>query len=114
MLTKDRNCLDSILESIEKIREYTIEFDDADQFYSSSIAFDAVLMNFVVIGEMVAKISENLQNSYPEIEWINIKGFRNLVAHDYFGIDAEEVWQLINDELPELYKQISEILKYTS
>jgi uncharacterized protein with HEPN domain len=111
MLTKDGLCLDSILESIEKIREYTFNFDNADQFYSDNLAFDAVLMNFVIIGEMVDKISTKLQNLHPEIEWGKIKGFRNLVAHDYFGIDAEEVWQIINQDLPVLYQQASKILK---
>jgi uncharacterized protein with HEPN domain len=47
---------------------------------------------FFVIGEMVDKLSEEIKRKHPEIEWIKIKGFRNIVAHDYFGIDAEEVW----------------------
>ena len=68
------------------------------------------MMNFVVIGEMISKISEDLQNLHPEIDWNKIKGFRNLVAHDYFGIDAEEVWQIINNDLPVLQKQATAIL----
>lgn len=53
------------------------------------------MMNFVVIGEMVDKISDEFKKSLSNIEWIKIKGFRNIVAHDYFGIDAEEVLQII-------------------
>ena len=60
------------------------------------------MMNFVIIGEMVDKLSQEFKNNHPEIEWLKIKGFRNIVAHDYFGIDAEEVWQIIRDKIPEL------------
>jgi uncharacterized protein with HEPN domain len=51
-----------------------------------------LLTNFVIIGEMVIRLSEDFKNQYPEIEWHKIKGLRNIAAHDYFGIDAEEVW----------------------
>lgn len=67
------------------------------------------MMNFIVIGEMVERISEKLKDANPQIVWNRIKGFRNLVAHDYFGIDAEEVWQIIKNDLPKLKQQISKI-----
>ncbi len=47
---------------------------------------------------------------HPEINWIKIKGFRNIVAHDYFGIDAEEVWQIIKFKIPDLREGIMKIL----
>jgi len=110
MLSKDQQCLDSILESIDKIRIYAKGFVNPDQFNSDHQAFDAVMMNFVIIGEMVSKLSENLKNQHLEVEWIKIKGFRNIVAHDYFGIDAEEIWQIINNDLPDLKKKVTMIL----
>ena len=110
MLSKDQHCLDSILESINKIQVYTSKFTNPDQFNNEHLAFDAVMMNFVIIGEMITKISEEMQNLHPEIEWNKIQGFRNLVAHDYFGIDAEEVWQIIINDLPVLQKQATAIL----
>ena len=73
--------------------------------------FDATMMNFVVIGEMVDKLSEDFKNHHPEIEWQKIKGFRNIVAHDYFGIDAEEVWQIIINKIPKLKTDIQSIIK---
>jgi uncharacterized protein with HEPN domain len=60
------------------------------------------MMNFVVIGEMVAKLSEDFKSQHPEIEWGKMKGLRNIAAHNYFGIDAEEVWQIINHNIPAL------------
>jgi len=63
-------------------------------------------MSFVVIGEMVSKISAELKKIHNNIDWDRIKNFRNLVAHDYFGIDAEEVWQIIINDVPELERDI--------
>jgi uncharacterized protein with HEPN domain len=68
------------------------------------------MMNFVVIGEMVDKLSDDFKESNSKIEWIKIKGFRNLVAHDYFGIDAEEVWQIIKNKIPQLRSDITKLL----
>ena len=59
---------------------------------------------------MVDKISDNFKKQHPEINWIKIKGFRNIVAHDYFGIDAEEVWQIIRNKIPELRQDIKKLL----
>jgi uncharacterized protein with HEPN domain len=111
MLNKDRHCLEAILEAIERIKEYSADFDNADDFNEDYRNFDACMMNFIVIGEMVEKLSLVFKNSYSYIDWKNIKGFRNLVAHDYFGIDAEEVWQIIRERLPLLQSDISEIIK---
>lgn len=102
MLTKDQHCIESILEAIDRIIEYTTDIKSADDFNNDYRNFDATMMNFVVIGEMVGKISDELKSKHPEIEWIKIKGFRNIVAHDYFGIDAEEVWQIIKNKIPDM------------
>ena len=106
MLTKDQHCIESILEAIDKILEYTSGFDNADEFNEDYRNFDATMMNFVVIGEMIEKLSEDFKNTNPAIEWQKIKGFRNIVAHDYFGIDAEEVWQIIKNKIPKLKEDI--------
>lgn len=102
MLNKDADCLANILESIEKIEEYVVSIADADDLSNDAKSFDAVLMNFIVIGEMAGKLSESFKNTYAEIEWWKIKGLRNIVAHDYFGVDAEEIWQIIKIWLPRL------------
>jgi len=69
------------------------------------------MMNFVVIGEMIDRISDEFKSKNSEIEWIKIKGFRNIVAHDYFGIDAEEVWQIIKTKIPTLKSDIKLLLE---
>jgi uncharacterized protein with HEPN domain len=101
-----------MLEAIEKINEYTTAFSSADAFYEATQAFDATLMNFIVVGEMVDKLSEELKDATcDQLDWLRIKGFRNILAHNYFGVDAEEVWQIIHGNLPKLHNQLEELIK---
>ena len=109
MLPKDHHCLESIIEATDRIIEYTSGFNSADDFNNDYRNFDATMMNFVVIGEMVDKLSDGVKNKHDNIEWVKIKGFRNLVAHDYFGIDAEEVWQIIKNKIPKLKSDIQKL-----
>jgi uncharacterized protein with HEPN domain len=110
MLIKDHHCLESIIEATERIIEYTSGIKSADDFNNDYRNFDATMMNFVVIGEMVDKLSNDFKKMHNKIEWIKIKGFRNLVAHDYFGIDAEEVWQIIKNKIPALKSEMTKLL----
>ena len=108
---KDYFILLNLLEAIEKIKQYCTSFASADDFFSNSQAFDASLMNFIVIGEMVEKLSDELiDNTENEINWFKIKCFRNILAHNYFGVDAEEVWQIIHYNLPELETKLKELI----
>ena len=111
MPANDRPNLMAIVDAIDQIQSYTDEIANADDFYENRMVFDATLMNFVLIGEMCGRISDELKGTHSEVEWQKIKDFRNLVAHDYLGIDAEEVWQIIGDKLVPLRGQIEQILK---
>jgi len=111
MPNKDFHRLEMIQDSIDKILDYTQKFENPDSFNEDIKTFDATMMNFVIIGEMVNKLSEELKNQAGTIDWIKIKAFRNIVAHDYFGIDEEEVWQIIQNDLPTLKEKIQKILK---
>ena len=109
---KDYYCLLNMVDAIDKINQFCSPFTSADSFCDAVQAFDASLMNFIVIGEMVEKLSDELKNaSENEIDWFKIKGFRNILAHNYFGVDAEEVWQIIHNSLPKLYTQLKELIK---
>lgn len=109
MSNKDRANLLAIIDSCQKIQSFVSDIKDSDEFYNDQRSFDAVMMNFIVIGESVSRLSETLKENYTSIPWIKIKGFRNLVAHDYFGIDAEEVWQIIQNDIPQLEVAINKI-----
>ena len=110
MSKKDKANLLAILDAIEKILGYVQDIDSAGQYYQNALVFDATLMNFVVIGEMVDRLSASLKEQEPDIDWQRVKDFRNLVAHDYLGVDAEEVWQIIHSHLPILKTKIQSIL----
>ena len=70
------------------------------------------MMNFIIIGEMADKLSDEVKHSTePIVDWFKIKGFRNIIAHNYFGIDAEEVWQIIKINLLDLETGIKSILE---
>jgi uncharacterized protein with HEPN domain len=108
---RDYFCLLNILDSIDKIKQYSSSFISADAFWEENQAFEASLMNFIIIGEMVEKLSEELKDtSNNEIDWFKIKGFRNILAHNYFGVDAEEVWQIIHNNLPKLEMQLKQLI----
>ena len=66
-------------------------------------------MNFVVIGESVTRISSSFKSEQKVIPWQRIKDFRNLIAHDYFGVDAEEVWQIIENEITSLKSKLENL-----
>lgn len=110
MFEKDKLNLLSILDATEKIIDYSYDYNSADNFYRNQRDFDAAMMNFIVIGEMVVRLSEAFIESHDQIDWYKIRGFRNIVAHNYFGIDAEEVWQIINEHIPKLQNDIRSIL----
>ena len=111
MSKKDKANLLSILDAIDKILNYIKGITSAAQFYRSPLVFDATLMNFIVIGEMVDRLSPELRTRHSHIDWQKIKDFRNIVAHDYMGVDAEEVWQIIHSHLPGVQSRIKDILE---
>lgn len=111
MPDKNYLCLLTISESINKILSFSGTFSSADEFYDDVKSFDAVMMNFVIIGEQVIKMDDTFKENYGQINWQKIRAFRNIVAHDYFGIDAEEVWGIINYHLPPLKNSIELLIE---
>lgn len=111
MSSKDKANLLAILDAIHKIEGYTKDIRTPKEFYQKDVVFDATLMNFVVIGEMVDRLSDEVKSRAQRVDWQKVKDFRNLVAHDYLGIDAEEVWQIVEEDLPVLKHSIEDLLK---
>ncbi|MFK2823745.1 DUF86 domain-containing protein [Arcobacter sp. YIC-80] len=109
-MSKEKLSLLSILESIEKIENYTKDFLIADDFYHDEKSFDATMMQFVIIGEMISKLDDNFKKENSNIPWQKIKDFRNIVAHNYFGIDADEIWEIISNRIKPLKKDIESLI----
>ena len=111
MPERDEANLLALLDAARRIRRYVSEVSSADEFGSNELVFDATLMNLVVLGEMVSRLTPELRTQHPEIDWQRVKDMRNLIAHDYLGIDAEEVWQICQSDVPLLEAQLEAILR---
>ncbi len=107
--------LDDMLTSMLRISEY-IGNKEFNEFKQNYMAVDAVVRNFEIIGEASKNIPDDIQKKYPEIPWRKMYGLRNLISHEYFGIDYEMLWEIATVNLPrnieDLRKIIEEIKKY--
>lgn len=102
--------LKDIRKSIRQIVKYTKNFS-FDRFASDEKTIDAVLRNLEIIGEAVKKLPESLKQQYSQIEWKKIASLRDILIHEYFGIDIEIIWDILSNKLPSLQKTINSILK---
>lgn len=102
--------LSDILDSIEKIKAYTVG-DTFETFIKNSKTTDAVIRNFEIIGEAANRLPEDFKDSHNEINWFRIRGFRNRIVHDDMGIDFKIVWTIIEKDLDQLAADIATILQ---
>lgn len=100
--------LDDILESIEKIEEYTKGKSWLD-FANDTELQDAVLRRFEIIGEAIKHTPDEVKEKYPEIEWKKAAGARDIFAHEYFGVSLERVWSTVVKDLPKFRDQIKDL-----
>ena len=102
--------LEDILEAIDKIRTYTVGMS-AGTFAADSKTLDAVLRNLEVIGEAVKRVPDEVRSQHQQVEWKKIAGLRDILIHQYFGIDAEIIWDVVQNKLPELERQIRDAVQ---
>lgn len=105
----DKLYLIHIDECIERIESY-VKGINKEVFMNSTLIQDAVVRNLQVMSESTQRLSDNLKDSQPEIDWLKISGFRNVLVHDYLGVDVERIWTIIEKELPSLKIAIQEML----
>ncbi|HET8736263.1 MAG TPA: DUF86 domain-containing protein [Pricia sp.] len=108
---KDLFRLEHIQESIKKIEKLVDILETYDAFEQKWIEQDSVIRNFEIIGEASNHLSEKLRNSYPEMPWNEMRGMRNFMAHEYFGLQLDTIWDAAVKEIPILGEQIKEILQ---
>ena len=101
--------LDDILEAIGKIEKYT-EGLDFEKFSEDDKTGDAVIRNFLVVGEAVKNIPPGVRKKYPDIPWKIIAGMRDKLVHGYFGIRYDVIWETIEMRLPSLRLNIQKML----
>lgn len=106
----DKELLADILEAIRRIENY-IEGINYDQFLDDLKTQDSVVRNLEIIGEAVKKISDEIKNRNILVEWKNIANLRNRLIHDYFGINLDVVWGILEEDLGHFKTQIKTILE---
>lgn len=102
--------LDDILQAIKHIQKYTKGMDLAE-FKKNSLVLDAVVRNLEVIGEASKKIPLEMKKRSVSIEWKKISGLRDILIHEYFGVDISIVWDVVENKLPGLKKEVSRLLR---
>jgi uncharacterized protein with HEPN domain len=105
--------LDDMRAAAEKVLRFTQGLDLA-RFVDDEKTFDAVVRNLEIIGEAAKHMPAEVQARYPEVEWRSIAGLRDIVAHEYFGIDEDILWDIIVNQAPQLLEHVREILKQES
>lgn len=101
--------LEDIREAGQKIGKYVSKMD-RNAFEKDDKTIDAVVKNLEIIGEAVKKLPESVKTKYPDVEWKKMAGLRDILIHEYFGISLEIVWDIVQNKLPILEKQIKKIL----
>ena len=92
----DRVYIDHMLDCMHRIDEYV---KSKEQFYSSRLVQDAVIRNLQVMAESSQRVSDEQKNTYPDIPWKEISGFRNILVHDYLGVDLDAIWSVLVQEI---------------
>lgn len=92
--------IEDIIDSANKILEYTQDLS-FEEFTTDSKTIDAVIRNFEIIGEAANRLPEDFKEVHSNVEWHRIRGFRNRIVHDYFGIDYSIVWEIKESFLPD-------------
>ena len=101
--------LKHIIESTELIEKY-LDKKSLKDFLASSQAQDSVIRRLEIIGEAVKNIPEDFRKSYPDLPWRKIAGLRDILIHQYFGIDLELTWEAAKQNMPELKTEIKNVL----
>ena len=101
---RDHIYVEHMLECIGRIERYVD--NDRARFMQSEIVQDAVVRNLQTLAESSQRLSEVAKGSQPEIDWRAIAGFRNILVHDYLGLDLDTIWLVIEQDLPQLKKSL--------
>ncbi len=109
MSPDERARLQHILEAVERIQKYTRSGKSA--FKKSDLIQDGVIRNLEILGEASRGLSDDFRTKHKHLPWGKLIGLRNVLAHEYFGVDLEIVWGIVKRRLPGVRRDVSAILK---
>lgn len=109
MKKNDLIYLNHIINSIERIEEYTGDLEKND-FLSNQLVQDGTIRQIEIIGEATKNLSKGFREKYPQVPWSDIAGMRDRLIHHYFGVDLHAVWRTIKIDTPDLKENILDIL----
>lgn len=102
--------LEDIREAADRVRRYT-EGMDIQGFVGDRRTYDAVLYNLLVIGEAAKNVPDSYREAHPGVDWRKIAGLRDILAHAYFSLEDETLWDIVDNKVPELEEAVGEILE---
>lgn len=102
--------LQHILECVDKIITLTKSMQDFNTFENNWVEQDAMIRNFEIIGEASNHISDETKDKYSDIKWHQLRGMRNFMSHEYFGVRLLTIWDTAIDDIPILKTQIADII----
>lgn len=109
-MRRERLFLEDIVAAADCIAEFIQELDRRS-FEDNRLVRSAVVHQLTIIGEAVARLSPELRARHAQVPWADIKGFRNIIVHNYFGIDWEEVWRSAVTSVPMLRTKVLEVIR---
>jgi uncharacterized protein with HEPN domain len=112
MNNKERNLfrLGHIRDCINKVEYLSGKLLDYDNFEKQWVEQDAIIRNLEIIGEASVNVSDDLKMQYPDVVWKEMRGMRNFVTHQYFGVELSDIWNTVVNDIPVLNKQIGDII----
>ncbi|MGO8820451.1 MAG: DUF86 domain-containing protein [Desulfomonilaceae bacterium] len=108
-----RASIEDIEYCLDRIRTLTIGLT-FEEFTQNLMKQEAILRNLEIIGEAVKNIPEVARRKYPNIDWVRIAGLRDIIIHQYFGIDLEIIWDILKTKIPAFDVQVRQIIQEES
>ncbi len=109
MLDRNRQSLEDMLRAARKARAYAAD-TTRESLPTVPMRLDAVLYEIVVLGEAARRLSQEIREAHPEVPWREIIGMRSVVTHGYDEVDDDELWQVIERDLPDLIAKLESML----
>lgn len=101
--------LKDMLSCAQKVQRYNLHLD-YEAFVNNELVVDATLRNLEVVGEAAKNVPQDIRDSYPNVPWRAMARFRDVVAHHYFGVKLETVWDVVQNEIPLLLTELEAML----